>query len=302
MKVVIGKGDLFELNKDLIKNVIGYDMCQLFIGVEGILGFVVEVIMCLECMLKNFIVMVFGMFDFDLIMLVLYVFQSKFDLIVFEFFFDKVLVKVLVCGDVLWVFEIDCLFYVLLEFEVIIEEVVNEVLVIFEYCVEQGWVLDGVMSQSEQQLQNLWKLCEYIFEIIFYWMLYKNDILVMVFWVFVFFKDIDVIVEVNYLDFEVVWFGYIGDGNLYLNIFKLENFGKDEFFVRCVIVNKWVFEIVEKYNGLIFVEYGVGMIKCDYLIYICLEIEIVYMKVLKVVFDFNGIMNFGKIFVEQQVL
>ena len=42
MKVVTGKGDVLELNKDLIKNATGYDMRQLFIGAEGTLGFVVE--------------------------------------------------------------------------------------------------------------------------------------------------------------------------------------------------------------------------------------------------------------------
>ncbi|MCF3997672.1 FAD-binding oxidoreductase, partial [Pseudomonas aeruginosa] len=48
MKVVTGKGDLLELNKDLIKNATGYDMRQLFIGAEGTLGFVVEATMRLE--------------------------------------------------------------------------------------------------------------------------------------------------------------------------------------------------------------------------------------------------------------
>ncbi|BCQ65608.1 hypothetical protein PBOI14_73580 [Pseudomonas sp. Boi14] len=48
MKVVTGKGDLLELNKDLIKNATGYDLRQLFIGAEGTLGFVVEATMRLD--------------------------------------------------------------------------------------------------------------------------------------------------------------------------------------------------------------------------------------------------------------
>ena len=32
---------------------------------------------------------------------------------------------------------------------------------------------------------------------------------------------------------------------------------KDEFFAKCATVNKWVFEIVEKYNGSISAEHGV---------------------------------------------
>lgn len=76
------------------------------------------------------------------------------------------------------------------------------------------------------------------------------------------------------------------------------NLGKDEFFARCATVNKWVFETVEKYNGSISAEHGVGMTKRDYLTYTRSETEIAYMKALKAVFDPNGIMNPGKIFAE----
>lgn len=60
-------------------------------------------------------------------------------------------------------------------------------------------------------------------------------------------------------------------------------------------MNKWVFETVEKYNGSISAEHGVGMTKRDYLTY-SRSPEIEYMKALKAVFDPKGIMNPGKIF------
>ena len=31
---------------------------------------------------------------------------------------------------------------------------------VFEACVEKGWALEGVISQSETQLKNLWRLRE----------------------------------------------------------------------------------------------------------------------------------------------
>jgi FAD/FMN-containing dehydrogenase len=100
MKVVTGKGDVLELNKDLIKNATGYDMRQLFIGAEGTLGFVVEATMRLDRAPKNLTAMVLGTADFDSIMPVLHAFQSKLDLTAFEFFSDKALAKVLARGDV----------------------------------------------------------------------------------------------------------------------------------------------------------------------------------------------------------
>ncbi|ESR00308.1 FAD-linked oxidase [Stutzerimonas chloritidismutans AW-1] len=296
MKVVTGKGDLLELNKDLIKNATGYDLRQLFIGAEGTLGFVVEATMRLERQPTNLTALVLGTPDFDSIMPVLHAFQDKLDLTAFEFFSDKALAKVLARGDVPAPFETDCPFYALLEFEATTDERADQALATFEHCVEQGWVLDGVMSQSEQQLQNLWKLREYISETISHWTPYKNDISVTVGKVPAFLKEIDAIVGEHYPDFEIVWFGHIGDGNLHLNILKPDAMDKDEFFGKCATVNKWVFETVQKYNGSISAEHGVGMTKRDYLEYSRSPAEIEYMKAVKAVFDPNGIMNPGKIF------
>lgn len=296
LKVVTGSGEILELNKDLIKNATGYDLRQLFIGAEGTLGFVVEATMRLDRAPKNLTALVLGAPDFDSIMPVLHAFQSKLDLTAFEFFSDKALDKVLARGDVPAPFATECPFYALLEFEAVSEEVAEQALATFEHCVEQGWVLDGVMSQSEQQLENLWKLREYISETIAHWTPYKNDISVTVSQVPAFLKDIDQIVEQNYPDFEVVWFGHIGDGNLHLNILKPDAMEKDEFFAKCATVNQWVFETVEKYNGSISAEHGVGMTKRDYLHYSRSAAEIQLMQAVKAVFDPNGIMNPGKIF------
>ena len=296
LKVVTGKGDLLELNKDLVKNATGYDLRQLFIGAEGTLGLVVEATMRLERQPTNLTAMVLGTPDFDSIMPVLHAFQDKLDLTAFEFFSDKCLDKILGRGDIPAPFETRAPFYALLEFEATTEERAEQALATFEHCVNEGWVVDGVMSQSEQQLQNLWKLREYISETISHWTPYKNDISVTVSKVPAFLADIDAIVTQNYPDFEVLWYGHIGDGNLHLNILKPEALPKEAFFEKCASVNTWVFETVEKYNGSISAEHGVGMTKRDYLTYSRSEAEIAYMKAIKAAFDPNGIMNPGKIF------
>ena len=77
---------------------------------------------------------------------------------------------------------------------------------------------------------------------------------------------------------------------------KPENLSKDEFFAKCQVVNKYVFETVQKYDGSISAEHGVGMTKKPYLEYTRTAEEIEYMKALKKVFDPNGIMNPGKLF------
>ncbi|MCF5582966.1 FAD-binding protein, partial [Pseudomonas syringae] len=205
LKVVTGKGDLLELNKDLIKNATGYDLRQLFIGAEGTLGFVVEATMRLDRAPKNLTAMVLGTTDFNSIMPVLHAFHGKLDLTAFEFFSDKSFARVMARGDVPSPFETPCPFYVLLEFEATTEDLADQALATFEHCVEQGWVLDGVMSQSEQQMRNLWKLREYISETISHFTPYKNDISVTVSKVPQFLAEIDAIVAEHYPDFEVLW-------------------------------------------------------------------------------------------------
>lgn len=296
LKVVTGKGDVLELNRGLAKNATGYDMRQLFIGGEGTLGFVVEATMQLARTPKNLTVMVLGVPEFRAIMEVLNAFQSALDLTAFEFFSDRAVQLVTARGDVARPFETATPYYALLEFEATTEEVTEAAMAVFESCVEQGWVLEGVISQSETQLKNLWRLREDISETISVFTPYKNDISVVVSKVPDFLEEIDRIVSSEYPTFEIVWFGHIGDGNLHLNILKPADMEKTAFFERCATVNKWVFETVQKYNGSISAEHGVGMTKKAYLQYSRSPEEVAYMKAIKQVFDPNNVMNPGKIF------
>ncbi len=296
LTVVTGKGDILHLNKGMIKNATGYDLRHLFIGAEGTLGIVTEVQVKLERKPKNLTVMVLGVPEFASIMQILSAFQAKLDLTAFEFFDEVAVEKLLATGHVQKPFETDAPFYALLEFEAPYEPIMDTAMQIFEDCMAQGWVLDGVMSQSIAQAQELWKLREYISETISVFTPYKNDVSVLISHVPDFIADIDKIVSDNYPDFQVCWFGHIGDGNLHLNILKPENLSKDEFFDKCQVVNKYVFETVQKYNGSISAEHGVGMTKKPYLNYTRPETEIGYLRAIKKVFDPNGIMNTGKIF------
>jgi glycolate oxidase subunit GlcD len=295
LKVVTGKGELLDLNKGLVKNATGYDFRHLMIGSEGTLGFVVEATVKLARQPNNLTVLVLGAPGFREVMSILHAFQSKIDLTAFEFFSDKAMAHVLAHG-VPRPFEGEAPFYCLLEFEGSSEGVMNDAMVLFEDCVEKGWVLDGVMSQSLTQASQLWQLRERISESISVYTPYKNDISVTVARVPDFVEEVDAIVQANYPDFEIVWFGHIGDGNMHLNILKPADLAKEEFFARCNNVSKWVFEIVEKYNGSISAEHGVGRTKKAYLGYSRSAEEIALMKAVKLAFDPNGIMNPGKIF------
>ena len=296
LTVVTGKGDILHLNRGMIKNATGYDLRHLFVGAEGTLGIVTHAQIKLERLPQDLTVMVMGMEEFDHVMQVLSAFQAQIDLTAFEFFDDVAIDKLMAAGHVQEPFEARTKYYALLEFEAPYEPIMDKAMAIFEQCMENGWVVDGVMSQSIAQATELWKLREYISETISVFTPYKNDVSVLISYVPDFINDIEAVVSENYPDFEICWFGHIGDGNLHLNILKPEHLSKDEFFEKCQTVNDHVFAVVQNYGGSVSAEHGVGMTKKPYLNYTRSDTEIGYMRELKKVFDPNGIMNRGKIF------
>lgn len=296
LTVVTGKGDILELNGGMLKNATGYDFRHLFIGAEGTLGFVTKALIKLEKQPTNLTAMVLGVPDFNSIIGLLDKFGKALNLTAFEFFDHIAVTKVIEAGHTKAPFESQTPFYVLLEFEALNDEVLELAMAVFETCAEEGLIIDGVMSQSVGQLHELWKLRECISETISVFTPYKNDVSVLISHLGDFINDIEMVVKSNYPDFEICWFGHIGDGNLHLNILKPANLTKDEFFEKCQTVNQYVFDTVKKYKGSISAEHGVGMTKKPYLSYTRTPTEISYMKAVKAIFDPNGIINPAKIF------
>jgi len=296
MKVVTGSGELLELNHGLVKNATGYDLRHLFVGSEGTLGFIVELTMGLATQPQDPTVLVLAVEDMDAAMHVLQTFQSALDIMAFEFFSEKALRHVMAEKGLQRPFDTVGNFYALIEFENTGESVMDTAMAAFERCMESGWALDGTMSQNMTQARTLWRLREDISETISRFTPYKNDISVQVSKVPSFLKEVDAIVNDRYPDFEIIWFGHIGDGNVHLNILKPDNVPKEEFFKRCNEVSYGIFDAVKKYRGSISAEHGVGLLKKPYLQYSRSESEIAVMRSLKKVFDPNNIMNPGKIF------
>ncbi len=146
------------------------------------------------------------------------------------------------------------------------------------------------------QAESLWRLREDISETISRWTPYKNDISTLISRVPDFLAEVEAVVSAKYPEFEIIWFGHIGDGNVHLNVLKPDDLPMEEFQRRCGEVSKWVFEIVQRYGGSISAEHGVGLLKKDYLHYSRSPLEIEIMRQIKLAFDPEGIMNPGKIF------
>ena len=295
LKVVTGSGELLDLNRGLSKNATGYDFRHLFTGAEGTLGFIVELTLALTSMPKDPTVLVLGAEGMEPIMQVLQKFQGELNLTAFEFFSEKALKHVIEEKQLQRPFETESEFYALIEFENQSEQDIDTAMHLFETCLEEGWIVDGTISQNSTQANNLWRLREDISETISTFTPYKNDISVKVSKVPEFLQEVDSLVTSSYPDFEIIWFGHIGDGNVHLNILKPESLAAEAFFEKCAKVSNLVFEIVEKHGGSISAEHGVGLLKKPFLHYSRSPAEMAYMKAVKKIFDPNNIMNPGKL-------
>ncbi len=296
LRVVTGTGEILNLNKGLLKNATGLDFRQLFIGSEGILGFITEVTLQLLPRPSEQAVLVLGLESLNDLMSVLKTFRDQMTLSSYEFFSHQAMQKVIEHQGAVVPFETATDYYALLEIDMGQEDSENVLMNCFESVMEEGWVLDGVMSQSETQAESLWKLREGISESITGYTPYKNDISVIPSRVPDFLAAVEKQVSEAYPTFECIWFGHIGDGNLHLNILRPEDLSIEDFRNQCSECSHIIYQTVADFDGSISAEHGIGLLKKDSLHYSRSEAEIGLMRAVKRQFDPDGIMNPGKVF------
>ena len=295
LKVIAGNGELVDLNRGLVKNSSGYDFRQLMIGSEGTLGIVVEATLKLTEPAPPSQVMLLALPDMLSLMQVFALFRARLSLQAFEFFTDVALTHVLAHGAQRAI-DGDHPYYVVTEFDAQDERAQEVALAAFEHGVEQGWISDGVLAQSDAQTAALWRLREGITESLAPHKPYKNDISVRVGALPTFLQDIQTLLGREYPHMEVVWFGHIGDGNLHINVLKPAAQSDADFIEQCSHVTQLLANTLQQHGGSISAEHGIGLVKREYLGSTRGAAEIALMHGVRQVFDPNRILNPGKLF------
>lgn len=295
LKVVTGAGELLELNRGLVKNSSGYDLRNLFIGSEGTLGIVVEATLKLTDPPPPTNVMLLALPSFEVLMQVFAAFRERLRLEAFEFFTDRALRHVLAHGAQKPLDE-EYPYYVVTEFASSDEATEAAAMAAFEHGMEQGWILDGVISQSDAQAKQLWRLREGITEAVARYTPYKNDVSVRISRMPAFLEETQQLLGEAYPDFEVVWFGHIGDGNLHINVLKPDSWSDADFIAACEKVTKLLAETLYRFGGSISAEHGIGLVKKPYLLSTRSAEEVAVLRGIKQALDPKGLLNPGKLF------
>jgi FAD/FMN-containing dehydrogenase len=303
LEVVLGTGEILDLNLNLRKNNTGYDLKQLFIGAEGTLGIITKATVRLVSAPRGLTLCLLGLKDFSNVLKTLATcHQASVTISAFEFFTDRALEYVLDYGKgknrqpltERWPY------YVLLELE---QQRKNQsgqdqsdIEALLEKVFETQLVEDGVIATNSQEFADFWALRENITESVNgFGYVRKNDISLPIGKLSQFVDNLTDILK-GTSDFDTVLFGHVGDGNLHVNFLNHQRLEQSDFLAAVRTVEGRVFETVRAMRGSVSAEHGIGLLKKQDLCYSRSFEEVFWMKAIKRQFDPHNVMNPGKIF------
>jgi len=162
-------------------------------------------------------------------------------------------------------------------------------------AMEAGLVQDGVISSSEAQRGELWRIRASLAELqgamggsI------KHDVSVPVSRVADFILKANAAVTARLPGIRPYPFGHVGDGNIHYNLAQPTGADKAVFLQRWAEFNRIVHDIVTGMGGSISAEHGIGLVKREELEHYAQPLELELMRRIKAAFDPLGIMNPGK--------
>lgn len=298
IEAVLPDGTIIDDLCTLRKNNTGYDLKQLFIGGEGTIGIITGVSVVCPQRSKAVNVAYLGLPSFEHVQLAYKEAKKQLGEILSAFeLMDEQSQEFVhrVTGNTRPL-EGEHPFYCLIETSGSNSEHDKAKLEAFlEYVIEKEIISDGIPAENETQFRKLWAWREGITEAIAHFGgTYKYDLSIPL-------KELYQLVEETrerltaaglvgdsdeYPALGVVGYGHMGDSNLHLNIPVRKYTKKVE-----EAIEPWVYEWVQKRNGSISAEHGLGLAKKNYIGYSRSETMIRLMKQLKDLYDPNAIMN-----------
>ncbi|KAJ5664945.1 FAD-binding type 2 [Penicillium maclennaniae] len=298
LEAVLPDGTIVDSLSTLRKNNTGYDLKQLFIGSEGTIGLVTAVSIICPSRPKAVNVAYFGLESFEQVQQAYLQAKGQLSEILsaFELMDGRSQSLVKESTGNKYPLEGEYPFYCLIETSGSNAEHDMEKLETFlENVMGEGIVADGVLAQDETQFQALWRWREGITEALSHLGgTYKYDVSIPLSDLYLLVEDCKArLTEMGFVGDDdsfpvraVVGYGHMGDSNLHLNV-SVRQYNKE---VEKAI-EPWVYEWIQKRQGSISAEHGLGIAKREFIGYSQNETMVKLMKQLKALYDPNGIMN-----------
>ena len=167
---------------------------------------------------------------------------------------------------------------------------------VLERALEEGQINDATIAASQTQAKLFWRLREGVVEAQrFEGGSIKHDVSVPISSIPRFIKQASGAVEDLIPGARPLAFGHIGDGNIHFNVSQPPGQDRQAFMERWATVNHLVHDIVNKLNGSISAEHGLGKLKLREHERLTSPLEIEIMRRVKTAFDPHNLMNPGKV-------
>jgi FAD/FMN-containing dehydrogenase len=168
---------------------------------------------------------------------------------------------------------------------------------LLEAALEDGCVLDAVVAENLAQARALWHIRESIplaqaqegLNI-------KHDISIAVSRIPAFVQETDALLEQHFPGVRLVNYGHLGDGNLHYNVQAPA--GTDAQAIlrdQEGAINALVYAMVDRYNGSISAEHGIGSLKREKLAHHKSPVALNAMRAIKRALDPKNLMNPGRV-------
>lgn len=295
LEMVLPTGEIIWTGANTLKNASGYSLTQLMIGSEGTLGIITKIVVKLIPKPSQ-----------DVLMLASFPTNEQACSAVSAIFKTGVTpsaVEFMERKGVEWVIEYDHIAFDLKDDAaafLLIEVDGNNMDMLFADCekineaLEANGCLEVLFADTAAQKDDLWRIRRVMPVSVKSNSIYKEEDTVVPRAELP--KLIYGIKEIGYkYGFNSICYGHAGDGNLHVNIIKMD-MSDEDWTNRLKDGIREIFELTVSLGGTLSGEHGIGLVQREFMPIKFSEVHLNLMRGIKKVFDPNAILNPGKIF------
>ncbi len=297
IQLVLATGEIIWTGANVLKNSTGYNLTQLVVGSEGTLGVITKIVFkLLPYPSKNVVMLIPFTSATKACESVSAVFRAGITPSAMEFMERDAIDWALkyVSGITIDIKD-DIQAHLLVEVDGNDLDIIMKEAEGISKIMEVHGCGEILFADTEEQKQNLWRMRRSVGEAVKSHSIYKEEDTVVPR------AELPILLagvkEIGKkYGFKSVCYGHAGDGNLHVNIIKGDL--TDEQWNNDLTAGiREIFELCKKLNGTISGEHGIGWVQKQYMDIVFHPKAIELQKKIKDIFDPNGIINPGKIFI-----
>ena len=297
LEVVLPNGDIIWTGANVLKNSTGYNLTQLMVGSEGTLGIITKAVFRLIPYPKHVLTLLVPFTSPEK--------SCEAASAVFRAGLTPCAMEFMERDALDWTIPMVADFTIEVPDHIgahlIVEVDGNDLDVLYKECEQITEIMESfgaenvLFADDEAQKDSIWKLRRRVGEAVKKHSIYKEEDTVVPRYEMP--KLLKGVKEIGAkYGFQSVCYGHVGDGNLHVNIVKGEMTDYD-WNNKLSDGIREIFHLTKSLGGTISGEHGIGYVQKHYLDIVFNEAEMNIQKGVKNLFDPNGILNPGKLFV-----